>query len=109
MWRWARSEPIAPLEDGVNRFAQFGPGTDAKARSIWDAARDTVLTEWAEKHSGTMPGRWWLMDAPGLWTAAGLGATPVEFRVFEDHEPAAGHNISAKAQRPFLEKMGVTE
>ena len=108
-WRWARGEPIAPLEEGVNPFSQFGPGRDAKARAIWDAARDTVLAEWAEKHPGTMPGKWWLMDATDLWTAKGLGTTPVEFRGFEDPEPAAWNDISAKAQRPFLEKMGVTE
>lgn len=108
MWRWARSEPIAPLEAGVNPFSQFGPGTDAKARSIWAAASAVVLAEWAADHPGTMPPLWWLMDATDLWNAKGLGATPGEFRGFEDPEPAAWNDISAKAQRPFLEKMGVS-
>ena len=111
MWRWARSEPIAPLEDGVNPFSQFGPGTDAKARAIWDAARDTVIAEWATEHSGGMPPVWWLMDAPGLWNAKRLGNVPVEFRFFESRDTlphCLGHDISAKAQRPFLEKMGVS-
>ena len=107
-WRWARGEPIAPLEEGVNPFSQFGPGTDAKALAIWDAARDTVIAEWATEHSGGMPPVWWLMDATALWNAKGLGTTPVEFRGFEATEPAAWNDISAKAQRPFLEKMGVS-
>ena len=108
-WRWARGEPIAPLEDGVNPFSQFGPGTDAKARAIWDAGRDTVIAEWAEKHSGGMPPVWWLMDAPSLWASKGLGDVPVEFRFFEDDEPTpySWHDTDAAAQRPFLEKMGV--
>ena len=107
MWRWARGEPIAPLEEGVNPFSQFGPGTDAKAQAIWDAARDTVIGEWAETNPGRMPGRWWLMDAPGLWHKKGLGDVPVEFRFFESREPLpdSWYETDAKAQRPFLEKM----
>ena len=108
-WRWARGESIAPLEEGVNPFSQFGPGTDAKAQAIWAAARETVIAEFAETKPGRMPGKWWLMDAPSLWASKGLGNVPVEFRGFEDHEPAAysWYDISAKAQHPFLEKMGV--
>ena len=104
-WRWARSEPIAPLEEGENPFSQFGPGTDAKAQAIWDHARNTVLAEWAEQHPGEMPPIWWLMDAPGLWAAKGLGEPPVDFRFFA--APDSWHETDAKAQRPFLEKMGV--
>ena len=106
-WRWARSEPIAPLEDGVNRFAQFGPGTGAKARTIWDAARDTVIAEWTTEHTGSMPPVWWLQDAPGLWRSKGLGGEPVEFRSFGYPKDHSGHDAGAQAQRPFLEQMGV--
>ena len=89
----------------MNPFSQFGPGTDAKARAIWDTARDIVVSEWAERHPGKMPPVWWLMDAPGLWAAKGLGEPPVDFRFFA--APDSWHETDAKAQRPFLEKMGV--
>ena len=100
-WRWARGEAVRPLEEGVNRFVIHTLGLPQVARSVWEAARETVLNEWAETHPGVRPPMWWRVEAPDLWAAKGLGDVPVEFRHFQ------GGRTSAKAQRPLLKKMGI--
>ena len=104
-WRWVRAESVEPLEPDVNPFSVFVLGDIHHARPVWRAARETVLAEWAEQHPGTRPPLWWLVDAPDLWAAKDLGEPPVQFRFFS--APDSWHDTDAKAQRPYLKKMGI--
>ena len=104
-WRWVRGEDVEPLEAGVNPFSVFVLNDLHHALPVWNAARETVLAEWAETNPGVMPPLWWLVDAPALWEDTGLGDTPDEFRSFA--HPDEWHDTGAQAQRPFLEKMGL--
>ena len=100
-WRWARNEGVEPLEEGVNPFMIHTLRLLHFALPVWNAARETVLAEWAETHPGARPPMWWKVDAPELWKEKGLGALPDGFWRFQ-----VGRT-SAKAQRPLLEKMGI--